>query len=585
VNQEQILITGYVRRSVAVAVVVAVGAVWAMPGKAQQRRRGGPSDWSHSRIMASRFGPDADQDIAKNWRTVRKHMLLDRAHASRDPYQDWLEKWFPALVKPAKQADAPHLDWNLKTGGYGSVVGSPAKYNTDLTANDCTDVIYFTVDQAGAAGPTGAVNVIAITNPYAGCAGNAGGTTPTVKFGIALPYGTATSAVPSLDGTVLYVIESRPSGNGGMILHAINVDNITTTPGAYNFSTGKWTSVHTLLSSPIGTPTSDQLFQFTYTGVTNNVASPYLDYSTNDVYFGDSAGRIHRVTGSNTAAAAKYLSNGFPVACGAAQLQSPVFYANQVITASADGKLYRVATTGATPYSCVGSVQGGAGTGSVGGGMSAPVIDVTNSKIISGANDSNGGGGRGYGAFDLNFASGALPTSFTYTGVTNTTTASVPPTFDDAFWSSNNGSLYAAGSNVAGTATYLLRVSYNAGAMGGITGNAGLTHTGGVAVVTTSPVTEFLTGAASAPDYLFVGGTTGTYKYMNRISAGFTGSNASPSVMTSSFAPAEGISSGIIIDTNSSNMTGATALANIYFGTVGVASTIQSTIVQLAQAF
>ena len=32
-------------------------------------------------------------------------------------------------------------------------------------------------------------------------------------------------------------------------------------------------------------------------------------------------------------------------------------------------------------------------------------------------------------------------------------------------------------------------------------------------------------------------------------------------------------------------MTGSTAMANIYFGTVGVASTIQSTIVQLAQAF
>jgi hypothetical protein len=582
VNQEQALITGYVRRSVAVAAVVAVGAVWAMPGKAQQARRGGPSDWSHSRIMASRFGPDNDQNIAKNWRTARKHMLLDRARASHDPYQDWLAKWFPQLVKPAKSADAPHLDWSLKTGGYGSVVGSPAKYNTDLTANDCTDVIYFTVDQAGAAG---IVNVIAITNPYAGCAGNAGGTTPTVKFGIALPFGTATSAVPSFDGNVLYVIESRPSGSGGMILHAINVNNITTTPGAYNFGTGTWTSVHTLSSSPIGTATSEQMFEFTYAGVTNNVASPYLEYNTNDIFFGDSAGKIHRVTGANTAAAAKYLVNGFPVSCGTVQVQSPVFYNNQVVTGSADGKLYRVPTTGATPYTCVGSVQGGAGTGSIGGGMSAPVIDVTNSKIIAGANDTNGSSGRGYGAFDLNFAAGANPTSFTLTGANIGTIASVPPTFDDAFWSSNNGSLYGSGSNVAGTASYLVRVAYNAGAMGAITGNAALAHTGGAAVVTTSPVTEFLTGAASNPDYLFIGGTTGTYKFVNRISAGFTGSNAAPSAMTSSFAPAEGISSGIIIDTNSSNMTGATALANIYFGTVGVPSTIKSTIVQLAQAF
>ena len=292
--------------------------------------------------MASRFGPDADQNIEKNWRTVRKHMLLDQARASRDPFQDWLEKWFPERVKPGKpQADAPHLDWNLKTGGFGSVIGSPAKYNFDLTANNCNDVIYFTVDQPGGAA---AVNVIAITNPYGGCPGNAAGATPTVKFGIALPFGTATSAVPSFDGKVLYVIESRPSANGGMILHAINVNNITSTPGAYNFGTTTWTSVHTLVNSPIGTPTSEQMFEFTYAGVTNNVASPYLEYNTNDIFFGDSAGKIHRVTGANTAAAAKYLINGFPVACGTTQVQSPLFYGGQVVTGSTDGKIYRINT-------------------------------------------------------------------------------------------------------------------------------------------------------------------------------------------------------------------------------------------------
>ena len=88
-------------------------------------------------------------------------------------------------------------------------------------------------------------------------------------------YGTATSAVPSFDGTVLYVMQSRPSANGGPILHAINVNNITTNPGAYNFTTNVWTQTHTLSASPIGTAVSEQLFQLTYAGITNNVASPY----------------------------------------------------------------------------------------------------------------------------------------------------------------------------------------------------------------------------------------------------------------------------------------------------------------------
>ena len=570
-----------VRCTGALAAVAAMAAFWSVPGEAQGRR-GGPTDWSHNRVMAARFGPDGDRNIGRTWRTVRKQVQLQRAQESRDSNEDWLDRIRGRGRKSVADVDAPHLDWNLRTGGYGNVVGSPAKFNSDISAFNCTDVIYFTVDQPGTAS---AVNVIAITNAYAGCTGNAAGATPTVKFGIALPYGTATSAVPSLDGTVLYVLESRPSANGGPILHAVNVNNITTNPGAYNFTTNTWTTTHTLSASPIGTASSEQLFQLTYAGITNNVASPYLDYETNQLFFGDSGGRIHRVTGVNTAAAAKYTTNGFPVFCGTAQVQSPVFWDDRIYTTSADGRVYRINLAGATPYTSVGSYQGGAGTATVGGGLAAPVLDVTNNKLVTSTNNVNGNGGRAYGAFDLMFAADELPTSWLYTGPTSNTIAPVSPAFDDTFWSTNSGSMYAAGTNAAGTNTYLIRISYN-GEVGSITGNAALAHTSSNAVVATSPVTEFLTGAASNPDFIFIGGSTGNYKFMNRISAGFTGSDGTPSAMAGSFAPAQGIMSGIIIDTNLAAMTGATAKANIYFGTIGVGpSTTMSTIVQLAQAF
>jgi hypothetical protein len=563
-------------------VVAAMAASWSIPGDAQSRRRGGPSDWSHARIMAARFGPDGDRNIDKNWRSARKQMQLQWAQQAREANRDgWLDLIRGGAGKSPAETAAPHLDWSLRTGGYGNVVGSPAKYSFDISAYSCSDVVYFTVDQPGSAS---AVNLIAITNAYAGCTGNALGTTPTVKFGIALPYGTATSAVPSFDGTVLYVIESRPSANGGPILHAINVNNITTTPGAYSFATNTWTQTHTLSSSPIGTASSDQLFQLTYAGITNDVASPYLDYDTNQIFFGDSVGHIHRVTGVGASAAAKYTANGFPVLCGAAQVQSPVYWNNQIYTTSADGRVYRIDLGGVTPYASVASYQGGSGTGSVGGGLSAPVLDVTNGKIVTSSNDINGSGGRAYGVFNMQFASGEAPTSYTFTGPSTTTIAPVSPAFDDAFWSTNNGSLYGAATNAAGTNTYLIRLSYN-GEVGNIIGNAALAHSGGVAVVGTSPVTEFLTGAASNPDFIFVGGSTGNYKSLNRIGAGFTGTDATPSAMASSFAPAQGVLSGIIIDTNLAAMTGNTAKANIYFGTIGVASTTMSTIVQLAQAF
>jgi hypothetical protein len=552
-------------------------------GARAQGRRGGPRDWSHRHLVAARSGPDGDRNIGRSWRTYLKQSQIDAAHASRDPFQDWLDKFLNRERKPQAAADAPHLDWNLRTGGTGSVVGYPAKYSFDVSASNCSDVIYFTVDQAGS---SSAVNVIAITNPYAGCSGNPAGTTPTVKFGLRLGTGTATSPAISLDGKVLYVFESITNG---LILHAINVGNITTQTGTYNFGTGNWSNAHTLKTSPIGTASSEQLFQIPFTNVTNNVASPFIDYDNNQIYFGDSGGRIRRVNNVDKASAAA--DANFPVACGAAQLKSPVFWNGQVIASSADGRLYRIDTTLPAPYSCIASQQGAAGvSGGVGGGLSTPIVDVTNNQVIVGTNNVNGIGMRAYGASALNFASGDAPTSYILYGTSSTTIAPVEPAFDDQFWTTNTGNLYASGTNAANTNTYLLRIPYNGTISGTIAGSAVLHSSSGNAVVATSPVTEFLTSAPSNPDYIFIGGagTTGNYRYMNRISAGFSGTDASPSVMTSFFSPVGGmgISSGIIIDTRTAAMTGSTATANIYFGTAGSSATsTQSRIVQLAQGF
>jgi len=550
-------------------------------GARAQGRHGGPRDWSHRHLVAARSGPDGDRNIGRNWRTYLKQSQIDAARASRDPFQDWLDTFLNRERKPHPAANAPHLDWNLRTGGIGSVVGYPAKDSFDVSTSNCSDVIYFTVDQPGS---SSAVNVIAITNPYATCPGNLGGATPTVKFGLRLGTGTATSPVLSLDGKVLYVFESITNG---LVLHAINVDNITTTPGTYTFPSGPWTSTHTLKTSPIGTPTSEQLFQITFSNVTNNLASPFLDYDNNQIYFGDSAGRIRRVNNVDKASAAADAS--FPVTCGASQLKSPVVWNDQVIASSADGKLYRIDTTTGAPYTCIGSQQGGAGTGGgVGGGLSTPTVDVTNNQVIVGTNNVAGAGTRAYGAFALNFASGDAPTSYILYGTSTTTIAPVEPAFDDQFWTTISGYLYASGTNAANTNTYLLRIPYNGTISSTIAGSAALHHSSTNAVVATSPVTEFLTSAASNPDYIFIGGagTTSNYRFMNRISAGFAGTDASPSAMTNFFSPvgAMGISSGIIIDTRTAAMSGSTATANIYFGTAGTTGTF-STIVQLAQGF
>jgi hypothetical protein len=555
-------------------------AATTLHGQAQSRkfRRGGPHDWSHGRLIAAKFGPDLDASIDRDWRTFAKHQRLNDARATQ-PVLDLFNLLQQAIGPKAAQPAAGHLDWNLRTGGYGNVVGAPAKYSFDISAANCSDVIYFTVDQAGTAT---APNVIAITNAYATCPGNAAGTTPTVKWAIAMTAGTATSAVPSLDGSVLYVLENRASG---VILHAINVNNVTLNPGSYNFSLNTWTTTHTL-AAPTGTPASEQLFEIAFSGITNNVASPYLDYTGNQIFFGDSAGRIHHVINTNLATASRDLTN-FTNTCGTAQLQSPVFINNQVIATSYNGRLYRMDTSSASPYTCIASAQGGAGTAvGIAGALSPPVVDVTNNKVIIATNNAAGFGVAGIGTMNLMFASGEAQTSGVQIG-NATTTAPVSPSFDDAFWSSNNGNLYAAGSQISGTNTYLVRVPYN-GLVAAPAGYAQLHRSGTAAVVQTTPITEFLTASSLAnKDFVFVGGGGGTYQFMNRIGAGFAGTDAAPVSMANWFQPTTGVGvvSQIVIDTRTAAITGSTATANIYFGTIGVASTTQSSIIQLAQQF
>jgi hypothetical protein len=552
--------------------------------QARSRPRGAPHDWSHRHLLASYFGPDLGKGISSDWRTYNTHVKIEQARQARAAsVQAALLDWWDAALKH-KQPRRPlaptvKLDWSLQTGGYGSVVGDPAKYSFDITAWNCADVIYFSVDQPGSAT---AVNVVAITNAYATCAGNPAGLTPTVKFAIRLPTGTATSIVPSLDGKVVYVFESRPSGSGGAILHAININNIAAPTGTYNFVTKVWSNLHTL-AAPTGLLTSEQLFQITFPAVTNNVSSPYLDYGSNQIFFGDASGKVHRILNTQTAAAAEDVR--FPVACGTNQLQSPVFASGQAIVTSADGFLYRIDTTAVGPFTCIASQQAGAGTGQgASGGLASPVVDISNNQIIVVTGHDNTYGVKGVGTWNLKFASGETFTSGVQLGNPDGIAPQVPA-MDNAFWTTNNGNLYAPGTPLAGGDTYLIQVPYN-GAVGTPSGFAALHSSGAASSVQTTSVTEFLTGSALAnPDFLFVGGGGGSYKFMNRIASGFAGSDGAPVAVAGSFAVPGGVASGVVVDTNTAAVTGTTAKANIYFGTVGIAATVQSTIVQLAQQF
>jgi hypothetical protein len=116
-----------------------------------------------------------------------------------------------------------------------------------------------------------------------------------------------------------------------------------------------------------------------------------------------------------------------------------------------------------------------------------------------------------------------------------------------------------------------------------------LHRSGAGAVVATSPVTEFLSTGTPNKDEIYVGGGGGTYLFVNRVLAGFAGTDAVPANPANFFQPtsnltAVGVISPIVIDNNAVLTTGGTATANIYFGTK-FSGAAQSTVVQLAQQF
>jgi len=395
------------------------------------------------------------------------------------------------------------------------------------------------------------------------------------------------SPVLSLDGTILYVMEARPSASGGPILRAINVANITTNPGAYDFGTGQWTAVHTL-AAPTGLAGSEQLFAVASPGVSNTRSSPYLDYTANQIFFGDTVGRVHRVTSVNSTTPTAD-GGGFPVTCGANELRAPVFVSNQVIATSRDGIVYRIDISGAGPYSCVASAAVGAGTGATAGELASPVIDVTNSKIIvvTGADTANGD--KRMALLNLNFTAGAGSLSSVLIGPGSTVLPRIPDV-DNAFLTTNSGNLYVGGSPTGANGAYLIRVGYNGSTFTGPLGFAELHHTGAAGDNPYSPVTVFLTASLLAnPEFAYIGGSGARYQFMNRIGTGFAGTNAVPVAMDSFFPSVGtltgGCDSSITIDNRTGTVTGAGATANIYFGSLGVAGATPSTVVQLAQQF
>src|SRR4051794_34600507 len=88
-----------------VIVVMAIGA--SVLGRAQTSapRRGAPHDWSHSHLIANRFGLDGDKAISSDWRVYNKHVR--RSLAQSAVAQAATMDWSSLAMRKVKQAWKP----------------------------------------------------------------------------------------------------------------------------------------------------------------------------------------------------------------------------------------------------------------------------------------------------------------------------------------------------------------------------------------------------------------------------------------------------------------------------------------------
>jgi hypothetical protein len=450
-------------------------------------------------------------------------------------------------------------DWSFPaTGGLGgSVVGSPAKFNFDVTATpDCTnDILYVPVNVVGSANRA---NLIALRNLYTNPSGTGAcsGTGPTIVWTLGFTGTMQTSPVLSLDGSLLFVVESRTAG---AIVHAIPT-------GSVNCGTG------CTLTVP-GTVTD--LWSATLSGSANNTnSSPFIEYTfttpnQDELFVGDNAGIVHRFTNINTASGAEVTTGGWPVTIsGAGQLSSPTvdFNTGYAFVGDANGVLHRITiSSGAvTSSAAVG------GSSPYGGIVDAPVIDVVNQRVLVATGNYLSGFAARLAEFAEAFSSGASPTTQKILGP-GAIANMHRPAFDNAFLSTGSGFAYVGGLSIDGSDTVMLRFPYtDAGGLGAGSASVSLTNSGTPAGGETSPVTVFR-NANTGYEFAYISGLAAAEQFVNRI-------NTADFTTVVNFDPQLGGTSPIVVD----NIGAASEQSNIYFGTRAGAA---SRVIKLLQQF
>jgi hypothetical protein len=445
---------------------------------------------------------------------------------------------------------------------------APAMYGPSLSTADCTND--FVVYPTGQAGATGAANIIAYNNLYAGCSST--GPVPSVYWAYNTGAGQSvtTSPVLSADGTQVAFIQSNGTTASLVVL---------------TWAAGEGTSI----TSPV-TPSNMHSVAFA-DGNNDSISAPYYDSASDDaLYVGDDSGYLHKFTG---------VFEGTPTESGspwpvklstgtAYKVSTPVYdpTSGYVFVGDLGGTLYSVGS--GTVKTTAGAIHGSAKIGDA--IADAPLVDSSKGAVYAFVT-TNGSGYNAIYDFGTGFTSSSTP-EFVTVGTGGTGYYLYTGMFDNVWYQSTDdtGNLYVVG-NTGGAASggaTLYRVGISNGSLATTSGAVapavavvtGLTTSG--ASPYPSPLTEFCNGTCNASatqttsgtDYVFFsvnqGAKTGcttsaghgcilSYNVSNPAKVVLAGSGLP---VTTPASPGCWATGGIVIDNYDTVMTGA---SQIYF--------------------
>jgi hypothetical protein len=420
------------------------GLAWVLAGHAAPPdQQGLPTDWSHRHVIFSQ--PANDEQASR---------------VAQDPryWQQWYRQNL-ARVMPARNVDfgnraLGHVTFGSGQSNWSEDLGSganagagvfPAKYSFQTSTASCSDYVVFSTGLSG----TSQANIVAYNNLYSGCSGDV----PTVFWAYNTGGPILTSPAISGDGTQIAFVQSTAgtSGLASLVLVKFAAGGTVGSPGTI---TSEGAMPYRTCTAPCMTEVA--LDDGAGTQIDDRTSSVFPDYEHDIIWVGGALGWLHKVTGVFRGYPAEVRTGGYPVhVSNAVFLSSPVYdySSTDVFVGDSSGFLYRVTTSGTMP-TVTASGQMDHGTGLVAG----PTVDSTTEEIYvfssSDGSTSCPGASPCTAVFQLSTTFGAGTTGAEAVVGTSSLTPSpmYEGTFDNAYQASGTGtgSLYVC-ANTGGT--------------------------------------------------------------------------------------------------------------------------------------